>query len=453
MPRYRSDLENALLNLVNDFRDDNGRDRLEVDRELQEAARKHSDTQDDNDTVAHEPDIGPRIRGEGYADAQDGTMSLAENIGLDPPVPYTKEDGQKVDTPEKFAKEVFDSWLAEGPGGPHYEAMLNADFQDVGISVREGGYKGGPALYVTMDFGKPSLAESAEHDKSGSIESYPYGGLRPAGPEWKAELWPQPDEPPGSEAVPTPPPLGGSSPTSSDPGSSASYPGQNIYPGGAPGLYGSDPGGSSSDVSFGSYPGSNYPGSSSDTGSGLYGSSPSGSSSDTSSSSTEDHPHSGSLQRPPESSDVPELVLPPEEDLDVVSRPEDLLPPLPSTEEPALEPGSVQTLPGAPPPGSVPESGLTPEPTVSDTVQNLAGNKPSGDDAAEDEKLAFDDLPPPLDVPPPPPPSFSLGSAPEPDARSEAPSSDTVKDLGSGEPTAPDMELSSQLAPDDILIA
>lgn len=88
-----------------------------------------------------------------------------------------------------------------------------------------------------------------------------------------------------------------------------------------------------------------------------------------------------------------------------------------------------------------PEPGPRPEPPAPETVQDLGGDKPSGQDSSEDEKIDFAGLPPPPPPLPPGPPPSLLGSAPEPDAEPEPPVSDTVQDLGGNEPTGSNDEI------------
>ena len=47
-----------------------------------------------------------------------------------------------------------DVFRGKQPARPHYDNMVDANFRDVGISVVDGYYQG-PAVFVTMDFGRP----------------------------------------------------------------------------------------------------------------------------------------------------------------------------------------------------------------------------------------------------------------------------------------------------------
>lgn len=88
-----------------------------------------------------------------------------------------------------------------------------------------------------------------------------------------------------------------------------------------------------------------------------------------------------------------------------------------------------------------PEPGPRPEPPASETVQDLGGDKPSGQDSSGDEKIDFAGLPPPPPPLPPGPPPSLLGSEPEPGPEPEPPVSDTVQDLGGNEPTGSNDEI------------
>ncbi len=52
--------------------------------------------------------------------------------------------------------------LMNFPG--HKANILNANFNEIGIGLTQGDYKGRPAIFVTQDFGKPTASEAAEPD-------------------------------------------------------------------------------------------------------------------------------------------------------------------------------------------------------------------------------------------------------------------------------------------------
>jgi uncharacterized protein YkwD len=160
MPAQPTNLENYFLQLVNAERAKVDAAPLEFNDALMIAADKHGAAMDATDTVEHvvinESSEAERIEAEGYR-----WTAWGENVGWDP-TEATGATTADVDT-------VFKGFLEENqPARPHYDNMVDANFRDVGISVVDGYYQGpdyqGPAVFVTMDFGRPEDLPPAPSD-------------------------------------------------------------------------------------------------------------------------------------------------------------------------------------------------------------------------------------------------------------------------------------------------
>ncbi len=118
-----------------------------------DAAGKHSDWMVAQDVFSHTGVGGSSAGGRMKAAGYDWTAS-GENIAYIAGSNAAALDAGNV--------ERLHSMLMNFPG--HKANILNANFNEIGIGLTQGDYKGRPAIFVTQDFGKPTASEAAEPD-------------------------------------------------------------------------------------------------------------------------------------------------------------------------------------------------------------------------------------------------------------------------------------------------
>jgi uncharacterized protein YkwD len=145
--------ENYLLQLINDSREDAGVKPLGFDAELVRAAGKHSDWMVAQDVFSHTGANGSSASGrmttEGY-----GWRAAGENIAY--------ISGTGAATVDAADVEQLHTNLMNSSG--HRANLLSANFEEIGIGITQGDFRGRPAIFVTEDFGRPTAAEAAETD-------------------------------------------------------------------------------------------------------------------------------------------------------------------------------------------------------------------------------------------------------------------------------------------------
>jgi uncharacterized protein YkwD len=147
----QTELETALLKLINDDRAKAGAKPLTTDSELITAARDHSAWMDSADTLSHTGKNGSspsdRIESAGY-----DFVRSAENIA------YIA--GSKADVMDMSDVVQLHTNLMNSPG--HHANLMNPALTEIGIGLKHGDMKGMSAVFVTEDFGTPTATEAAE---------------------------------------------------------------------------------------------------------------------------------------------------------------------------------------------------------------------------------------------------------------------------------------------------
>jgi uncharacterized protein YkwD len=127
-----ADYRDRLQKWINEYRVANGRPALAIGNHVQEAARAHSIDMRDHAFFSHNSSNGwswvQRIRYWGCKQPL-----IGENIAVGYRTPL----------------DTFRAWRASSA---HRTVMLDGRFDWVGISMRQGVYRGGTVYYVTADF-------------------------------------------------------------------------------------------------------------------------------------------------------------------------------------------------------------------------------------------------------------------------------------------------------------
>jgi uncharacterized protein YkwD len=163
-----TDLESYFLERVNETRADAGALPLRFHDELMVAAEAHNHWMDANDTVSHYGVDGkyimPRIRDAGYEGSY-VNEAIWSGSGVDPDTGVLAgENRESVDRSHK--------WYLKSKEG-HYEAMINPDYQYIGISFIEGDYNGEPAAFSTLAFGGDGPIEVCPWNDYGWVQGEP----------------------------------------------------------------------------------------------------------------------------------------------------------------------------------------------------------------------------------------------------------------------------------------
>jgi len=126
-----SDPAALILNQINEKRAAHGLGTLSWSAELAQAAQGHA--------------VDCAQRGWGSHVGSDGAhlRTRLSRVGYE--AAYTSENWAN----SRNAQHAFEMWWYEGPGGPHYENILGAHFNEIGIGVAKGGW----GYYVIADFG------------------------------------------------------------------------------------------------------------------------------------------------------------------------------------------------------------------------------------------------------------------------------------------------------------
>ena len=191
-----TDLEYYFLDLVNGTRADAGVPPLTFNDDLMESAEAHNNWMDATDTPSHTGEGGSTIEGRIRAAGYDGIYT-GENIWNEW---GTRETGETAGETSFWVEESH-KWYLNSKAG-HYEAMINPNFQHIGIDFKGGDFQGYPAAYSTLNFG----GNGPDADPGGPVPGGP-GEPVPGGP----------DEPvPGGPDDPVPGGSGGPEPGSPD---------------------------------------------------------------------------------------------------------------------------------------------------------------------------------------------------------------------------------------------
>jgi uncharacterized protein YkwD len=145
--------ENYFLELVNASRAQAGVKPLAFDAELVSAAGNHSDWMVAQDVFSHTGVNGSSASARMKAAGYDWT-AVGENIAY--------ISGSGAATIDAADVERLHSNLMNSSG--HRANLLNSRFEEIGIGLTQGDYKGRPAIFVTQDFGRPTASEAAEAD-------------------------------------------------------------------------------------------------------------------------------------------------------------------------------------------------------------------------------------------------------------------------------------------------
>lgn len=126
-----SDPAALILNLINEQRVAHGLGALSWSAELAQAAEGHA--------------VDCAQRGWGSHTGSDGARLRTRLSRAGYNAAYASENWAN----SRNAQHAFEMWWYEGPGGPHYENILGASFDEIGIGVAKGGW----GYYVIADFG------------------------------------------------------------------------------------------------------------------------------------------------------------------------------------------------------------------------------------------------------------------------------------------------------------
>lgn len=193
-----TDLESYFLERVNETRAANGALPLTFDDDLMESAAAHNEWMDANDTVSHTGADGkyimPRIRDAGY-DGPYVDEAIWFGRGGDPVTGVPAgENMASVDRSHR--------WYVQSKEG-HFEAMINPNFQHIGISFIEGDYEGRPAAFSTLAYGGDG-AEAAPKPLPGATLIDPDEYWERRGDEPRPDLTPVEPPPPHHPRPPSP---------------------------------------------------------------------------------------------------------------------------------------------------------------------------------------------------------------------------------------------------------
>lgn len=153
-----SNLETYFLQLLNETRAKAGAKPLSFDGELLDSSDSHSAWMDQTDTFSHTgangSSAGARMTSAGY-----GWQSWGENIAY-------VSGGMNEATVQKLH-----DMLVKSPG--HYANLVNSNFEEIGIGLKEGTINGYDVVFVTQNFGTPNAAERAEPNDVGTTSTTP----------------------------------------------------------------------------------------------------------------------------------------------------------------------------------------------------------------------------------------------------------------------------------------
>jgi Ca2+-binding RTX toxin-like protein len=140
-------LETLFLQLVNEARANVGAKPLTFDGELLDSTDAHSAWMDQTDTFSHTgvngSSPGDRMTAAGY-----GWQGYGENIAY-------VSGGMTEATVRQLHTNLMNS-----PG--HYANIVNGNFEEIGIGLKEGTINGYKVVFVTQNFGTPNATERAE---------------------------------------------------------------------------------------------------------------------------------------------------------------------------------------------------------------------------------------------------------------------------------------------------
>jgi uncharacterized protein YkwD len=145
--------ENYFLQLVNASRAQAGVKPLTFDAELVDSAGKHSDWMVAQDVFSHTGAGGSSASARMKAAGYDWTAA-GENIAY--------ISGSGAATIDAADVERLHTNLMNSSG--HRANLLSTKYEEIGIGLTQGDYKGRDAIFVTEDFGRPTTSEAAETD-------------------------------------------------------------------------------------------------------------------------------------------------------------------------------------------------------------------------------------------------------------------------------------------------
>lgn len=140
-------LETLFLQLVNDARANVGAKQLTFDGELLDSSDAHSAWMDQTDTFSH-TGVNGSTPGDRMTDAGYGWQAYGENIAY-------VSGGMTEATVRQLHTNLMNS-----PG--HYANIINGNFEEIGIGLKEGTINGFKVVFVTQNFGTPNAIERAE---------------------------------------------------------------------------------------------------------------------------------------------------------------------------------------------------------------------------------------------------------------------------------------------------
>lgn len=150
-----TDLERAMRDLINEERQANGLEPLELELQLNSAAEDHSDWMLDTDRFSHTgvggSSAGDRIVAAGFD--LEGSWAWGENIAYS----STGGDPGLMDEVERLHEALMDS-----PG--HRANILSDDFDYLGIGIEVGEFDGFEAVMITQNFASTDAQVNLDPD-------------------------------------------------------------------------------------------------------------------------------------------------------------------------------------------------------------------------------------------------------------------------------------------------
>lgn len=156
-----SDLEWLMLSLINEERNANGLDPLELELRLNDSSEDHSEWMLQTDRFSHTgsggSNPGDRMRDSGFEFS--GSWTWGENIAIQ------SERGEPglADDVEDLHQSLMNS-----PG--HRANILNPNFEVIGIGIEQGDYNGWDGVIVTQNFARTGAEVELDRDGNSAPE-------------------------------------------------------------------------------------------------------------------------------------------------------------------------------------------------------------------------------------------------------------------------------------------
>ena len=197
--------EQLMLSLINEERRAAGLAPLVFNGDLNESAEDHSDWMLESDRFSHRGEGGSTVRDRateaGYE--LEGNWAIGENIG------WQSERG--APGIEDDVRDIHQS-LMDSPG--HRANILSADYDEIGIGIEIGDFRGWDSVMVTQNFGAtdavtqpPEPVEPVEPEPVEPVEPEPTEPVEPEPTEPEPTEPVEPTEPEPTEPEPTDPPV------------------------------------------------------------------------------------------------------------------------------------------------------------------------------------------------------------------------------------------------------